>query len=706
MPLMTKMREKLTLVFAIFAGLFIVYIVLDWGMDISGRKSAKMQKGEIIGVVNGENITYQQFNAQVERSVQMFKEQYKADPDEGQLSQIREEVWNMMLSEILMKQELEKMGLSVTDQEVRDWVNKLPETLPDMIRKNFVDSTGAVNRQYLQQAIQAQDPQVKEFWMQSETLLRQARLQAKMASIVLSTVRATEGEILQKYNDDNIKVNAKYVFFDPASYVKDNEVSVTDDEIKDYYEKHKNEFKQEDSRRLRVAIFPIQPSKQDSADVQNILKTVQEDMKKGIDFKSLVDMHSETKYSDSTYVKHGQIGSEELEKKVFDSKEGDIIGPVQDGNSIRMIKIINSREGKDDYIRVAHILLKFDDKNKDAKKAEAAALVARIRKGESILDLAKQLSQDPSVQQNGGDLGWQGKGFYAKEFEDAAFKAKVGEVVGPVETQFGFHVIKVLGKDSREVNLADIKLSITPSSDTKENTYNSARDFMNLAKDGDFNSASKVVPAIIQETQWFGKKGFIPGIGYNSAISKFSFNNKVGSVGDVYKIAQAYLVIQISDSKKEGFRDLTEVKDFLRTTLVFKKKIEKLKGYVAGLRNQIGNGEPIEKLSQLDPKAVVTSTGEFAIGGSITGIGKDGKVIGKLEKLQANSISGPLEGSRGIYVFNLITKTQFNESDYASKRNQILGQIMQEKQNQFYSEWIQSMIDNAKIEDNRDKYFR
>ena len=706
MPLMTKMREKLSLVFGIFAAVFIIYIVLDWGMDISGRKSAKMQKGEIIGVVNGENITYQEFNAQQERSILMFKEQYKADPDENQLSQIREEVWNMMVSEVLMKQQLDKMGLSVTDQEVRDWVNKLPETLPDMIRKNFVDSTGALNHQYLQQAIQAQEPQVKEFWMQSEKLLRQTRLQQKMASMVLSTVRATEGEVLQKYNDENTKVNAKYVFFDPSSYIKDNEIQVTDDEIKEYYEKHKNEYKQEDSRKLRVAIFPIQASKQDSADIQNIMKSVQEDMSKGIDFKSLVDLHSETKYVDSTYVKHGQIGSEELEKKLFDSKIGDMIGPIQDGNNIRMIKIINAREGKDDFARVAHILIKFDEKTKESKKAEAAALAARIKKGENILDLAKQYSQDPSAAQNGGDLGWQGKGFYVKEFDEAVSNAKTGEVVGPVETQFGFHVIKVLGKDKRELNLADLKLSLTPSSETKENIYTNARDFMNLAKDGDFNSAAKTVPAIIQETQWFTKKGFIPGLGYNAAISKFAFKNSVGDIGDVYKIQQAYIVIQISDTKKEGFRELTEIKEFLKSTILFKKKIEKLNAYVAGLRNQIGNGEPIEKLSQLDPKAVVVSTGEFSIGGSIAGIGKDGKLLGKIEKLQPNTISAPVEGSRGVYLFNLINKTQFNESDFTSKRTQIIAQIIQEKQNQFYSDWIQNMMDNAKIQDDRDKYFR
>jgi len=706
MPLMTKLREKLTVVFGVFAALFIIYIVLDWGMDISGRKSAKLQRGEIIGVVDGENITYQQFNEQVERSVQLFKEQYKTDPDENQMNQIREEVWNMMVSEILMKKELERMGLNVTDQEINDWVKKLPETLPDLIRRNFVDSTGNINHAFLQQAIQAQEPQVKEFWMQSEALLRQARLQSKMVSIILSTVRPTEGEVLQRFKDENIKLDAKYVFFDPNTYVKENEIQVNDDEIKDYYEKHKNEFKQEDSRRLRVAIFLIVPSRQDSLDMQNVIKSAQEDLNKGIDFKTIVEMHSESKYDDSLFVKHGQIGSDELDKKVFSAKVGDVIGPIQDGNSYRMLKIMNAREGKDEYAHVAHILLKFNDKNKEEKRKQAIDLINRIKKGENISDLARQYSEDPSAQQNGGDLGWQGKGYYVKEFEDAILKAKPGDVVGPVETQFGFHVIKVFAKDKRELNIADLKVTITPSSDTRENIYNNARDFMNLAKDGDFNSASKVIPAIIQETQWFTKKGFIPGIGYNSAITKFAFDKKVGDIGDVYKIGQAYVVVQIADSRSEGYRDLNEIKEYVRSILIFKKKIEKLKSYVNGLRNQIGAGEPLEKITQLDPKATVVSTGEFSLGGSITGIGKDVKIIGKLEKLQPNTISAPIEGMRGIYIFYLNSKSQFNENEYNAKRIQIYAQLIQEKQNQFYSDWIQKMMDEAKIEDHRDKYFR
>jgi peptidyl-prolyl cis-trans isomerase D len=184
--------------------------------------------------VNGVDITHPEFNKQVEEYLQMVKQQYKIEPDENQMTQIREEVWNNMVYEILVKQELSKMGMSVTDQEIRDWVNKLPETLPEQIQKNFVDSTGKINFDFLQQAIQSQEPQVKDFWAKTEEMLRRGRFETKITSLLLSTVRVTDGELMQKYLDDNTKCAGKYVFFDPNLYIPENIVSVGEDEIKNY----------------------------------------------------------------------------------------------------------------------------------------------------------------------------------------------------------------------------------------------------------------------------------------------------------------------------------------------------------------------------------------------------------------------------------------------------------------------------------------
>jgi peptidyl-prolyl cis-trans isomerase C len=88
-------------------------------------------------------------------------------------------------------------------------------------------------------------------------------------------------------------------------------------------------------------------------------------------------------------------------------------------------------------VRASHILVKTED--------EATRILKRIADGEDFVAVAKRFSSCPS-RKNGGDLGWFGKGMMAPEFEQAAFAADAGKVVGPVKTQFGYHVIKVTGK--------------------------------------------------------------------------------------------------------------------------------------------------------------------------------------------------------------------------------------------------------------------
>jgi peptidyl-prolyl cis-trans isomerase D len=706
MPLMTKMRERMSIVFGIFAVLFIIYIVLDWGLDISGRKSRGLSgKHEVLGSVNGKEISYAEFEEQVKKYVEMVKQQYKiTDLDENMMNQIHEEVWNTMVMEILTKQELTKMGMDITDQELRDWFYKLPETLPEQIARNFKDSTGNINFSIIQNAITRQEPEVKQFFLQVEDMLRQQRSESKIASLILSHIRVTEGELIQKYKDENIKADGKFVTFDPNLFVPDNTISVSDADIKAYYDEHKEDYKQEEGRKLRIAHFPIMPSKQDTNDILGEMKIISEEIKKGTDFKSLIDQHSETKYNDSVYVKHGEIGSDEIEKSVFDAKIGDMIGPIQDGNTFRIFKVFGSREGKDQFYHSAHILLKFNANNKDSVKKEALNLLNRVKKGESIFDLAFKYSEDPSAKQNKGDLGWKGKGAFVKPFEDAANSAKVGEVVGPVESSFGFHIIKILSRESKELNLGDIKLTIIPSSQTKEDVYNSARDFMNLAKDGDFLKEAQISKADVQETPVFTKNGVVPGIGYNNSISKFAFKNKIGTTSEVFKISNAYIVVQVSDIRKEGYRDLNEIKEGIKALVTTKKKLDALKSIVADFRNKLSASDSLNKLSQVDGRLQVTPANSFSMSTAIPGIGRDNKVLAKVFNLNPNTISQPIEGSRAYYLFSLSSKTGFDQNDYNAKRTALYNQILQEKQNTFYSEWRKNLMDKADIVDNRDKF--
>ena len=121
MALMTQIRNNLTTAFGVFAGLFIVYIVLDWGMDFAGRRGHGMTGGsEALGEVNGNEISYQYFSEWSSALKKIKKNNPPTDIDEETERQIRSQVWDQLVNEILYDQEIRRLGITVTDQEIRD----------------------------------------------------------------------------------------------------------------------------------------------------------------------------------------------------------------------------------------------------------------------------------------------------------------------------------------------------------------------------------------------------------------------------------------------------------------------------------------------------------------------------------------------------------------------------------------------------------
>jgi len=140
MPIMAKMRDNLPAILLSLVILFLLTIVLDWGMDITGRHRSNGFAREPIGIVNGEEITYQEFNQALEFEIENFKQRTGNDPDDFMLEQLRNQVWEQLVTRKLIEQEIKKLNLTVTDEEITDWVLNSPETLPEPVKRNFVDS--------------------------------------------------------------------------------------------------------------------------------------------------------------------------------------------------------------------------------------------------------------------------------------------------------------------------------------------------------------------------------------------------------------------------------------------------------------------------------------------------------------------------------------------------------------------------------------
>jgi peptidyl-prolyl cis-trans isomerase D len=696
MAIMSRMRNNMPIILVGLVVVFVITIVFEWGMDYLGMS----RQSDTIGKIDGKKISYQEFSELVRQQVDQYKKQSKQEPDETMMRQIRDQVWNNLVTQSLLDRETKRAGITVTDQEIIDWVRG--DNPPDFLVQQFRDSTGNFRRDAYQQALN--DPRNREVWIQVEGALRQQRLAEKMQSVVFASVRATDGEVRERYIDQNMRANVNYAFFDPDKYIQDNAVNLSDDDIKKVYNENTDEFKQSALRKLKYVLFSDQPSSRDSADVLNEINSVLSRVKTGIDFLELQKDYSETS-PQPTFFKHGEL-TQEKESAVFTAKKGDIVGPVVDYEGAHVFKILEEKIGSDAFVKARHILLSAGtpEQETSAKKL-AGELIARAKRGEDFSSLARQYSTEPAAAASGGELGWFGKGRMVKEFEAAALSGRPGQIIGPVKTQFGIHVIKIEGRDSRQLKVATITIPLKASSSTREEAFQRGQDFAYIAKRGNFEKDAESAGLHILETTEFAKGAFIPGLGQFESVNKFAFQNDLGAISDAYQVNNGYVVVKISEVKKEGVRPFEEVKESLRSRAMREKKMVQLREIVKQKYSSLGPNGDLNTLVS-DPNVSVQSTGDFTYGGGIPTIGREYAFSGAAKNNEAGKILPPVEGKRGYYLMKILNKSPFDSASYHTLKNMISTQMVTEKRQRVLTQWLEKLKEAANIEDHRDMFFR
>ena len=279
MAVLNDIREKSPkFIIAGAAVIFIVLIIFDWGLDLTGRRGRGGSTGEVLGKVNGKEVSYKQFNELVRRTVENQKKQQGSEIDEETERQIRSQVWNQLVDEMLIEQEIDRLGITVTDQEIRDIVNG--QNPPEFLVQQFKDSTGTFRRDAYQRAMV--DPQNKSAWIQVEEMLRQEQKRRKLQSLLLANVNVSEGELKQRFIDRNVTMDAAYVLFDIDRLVPESAVTVTDDDIKKQYDSHAADFQAKAARKVKYVLFNQNASSEDSAAVETEIKNLLEQAKSGV----------------------------------------------------------------------------------------------------------------------------------------------------------------------------------------------------------------------------------------------------------------------------------------------------------------------------------------------------------------------------------------------------------------------------------------
>ena len=688
MAMMAKMRSLAPAFILTVGGLFVLFMVVS----SSNVMEALGVRTNNVGSVNGEKISYNDFAKAVDQQLEVQKKQTGKDVDQDNMDEFRNQVWQSIVNETLIAQQVKKYDITVSNQEIRDII--LGDNPPQFLKQNFIDSTGKFNRAMYENALF--DPRNKDILIQAEEYVRQTRLREKLQSMLSASITVSDGEILRNFTDKNTKIDAKYALVSLTQF-PDSTFKISDGELKGYYNEHLDKYEIKPQRKLKYVLFSNEPTSKDTERVKQELISVKKKIDDGtLKFKEAVNLYSSVPYAiDTLSISKFSSNAADL---IYKSNSG-VVGPVLTNEGYSLYKIDGTIGTNQTMVDASHILINqygSDQKNYE----EAMKLYKALKDGADFSKMAKEKSGDRGSAAKGGDLGWFGKGAMVPEFERAAFNGAIGVIQKPVKTNYGYHIIRVNGRTNKEYIVEKLVEPVKISPTTVDANYNAAQDFSYIAKKNDFKSEAKLMKYQIRETADFYESSvIIPGIGMSKALVDFAFDNELNSISDAYKVKEGYIVAEVSQVIKEGVRSFDEVKNQIKPLVLSQMKYNKALETIKNIKEKIkGN---LNEAVSLDPKATVDTTGRFSASGPVPKVGRDFGFLEAAKSLKLNTISEPVKGNRGYYLIKVTYRTPFDSSAFDIQKNSIRNQLMEQRRRSFFNEWIAELRKNADIVDKR-----
>jgi peptidyl-prolyl cis-trans isomerase D len=749
-----RIRKTSPYILAAFAIIFVAFMVIS-DADIKNLISNKTDyRSSVIARVNGEEITLRDFENRVKdaKDAEEAKRRQSGSEDmQIDESELRQKVFNQMIFETLLNQESKKLGLFVSAEEMKDAFIANP---PDELKRFFVDSTGKVNRDYYINYLKIitnpdalydnlpqswSNDQKKEYVVKfkSDLINIEKNLKAKKlyeSYISLISTAATRVSPLfatEIYKNETANADAQYIYLSVHN-IKNEDVTVTEADIQKYYDDRKEFFTQRPKRKIKYAVFPVIPSAKDSAKAFDSIQKI------AAFFQPL----TEIKQRDSMFTKLFGLGDTSgfVAKSTVDQRfvpymenvpDNQVVGPIMLNDGGYFIRFDGSRTTTIvDSVRASHILIKFDN-NKDTAKSRANQILKMAKSGFPFETLAQQYSQDSMSAIKGGDLDYFTKGKMIKPFEDAAFGGKVGDIVGPIESQFGYHIIKVTDRvshDVDEIKLSKINIHATVSEFTNQQLNKDVNELKKMLDKGElFESSVAKFSTIISADSLTITKGDPAGI--NGRIQYFAskylsdkaFESKVGSVLDPVELKrQAWVLVQIVSKSEDKIAPIEDVKPIIYQRLLVSKKIDALKSKAEDIYSKVRGLDSLNKASIPDIEVQsVYGIKEYGAKAT-TDAERDIAFTTKAMMLPVGEINQPIRGESGYFIMQVTRRTDPVITDIDKQLPNFIQRLTMWSADNLNSQfndqktswedkikssrWFQQIKENGKIEDLRWKY--
>ncbi|MFB6272327.1 MAG: peptidylprolyl isomerase [Salinibacter sp.] len=662
-----------------------------WTLQDSDVFSAMNQQNRSVATVNGSPIQYKQYQRILERQRERFQQQLGGDLNPQMQERIREQAYNQVVNQKLLQQAMDRLGISVTDSEIEQMV--FGENPHPIIRKQFADSTGQINYKLLQNM--AQNPKAKSQWLKLEKYLRRQRRKRKMTSLVQSTIQISKEDVENYYRRQNTSASARYVSLRYAQ-VPDDSITVTESDLRSYYENNKEKYKRQKTVTLQYATTTKEATAEDSANIANDLRELRDDFAATENDSLFLANEASVRDYSSKYRTPDQMNERVADSVYANPEPGRIVGPVFGGGRAHLIKILDTRPAETEYAHARHILLKTDQSS-PKMMGRLQAIRDSIESGAaSFAEMARKYSDDQSASK-GGDLGWFAKGSMVDVFSDAVFGNEPGSLVGPVRSEFGYHLIRVEARADQAVRFADLAYNLDPSQATLSDKESLLGDLAYFAsQNGNFQKEAKRLGLSLQKVQVETDQSSIPGIGQSSKLSQFIETASTGAISDVVELSDKFVVARVTNVTPEGYRSFSKVKAQIRPQVVLRKK----------QKVQVRRME--RALAQNSFKALPTVLGtEMRTQSNITfstntvpGLGREPRFAGTVFGLDEGETSGVVEGENAAFVVQ-VTKKNSPPPLTDQTRKQIRKKLLKKRRKQVSSDWLAALKADATIKDNR-----
>ncbi|RDI15863.1 peptidylprolyl isomerase [Flavobacterium sp. AG291] len=700
MAVLSKIRQRSLILILVIGFCLLAFIIGD--IINSGGFGVTRN----VGSVNGKDIPVQDFLQKV-NDVQA--RQQGISP-----TQAANAVWSQEVDNILFEERFEKAGLRVGKDHIFNVYAQDPQVAQNPQFQNALGKFDKAKFNEFLVNMKTTNPAQWQMIEKNKGLVENAAKKQLYLTMVKAAFFATDVDGKAKYAAETDKASFDYVFV-PYSSINDDQVKVSDEELVAYMKKNEKKYKSEASRDLEFVLIENKPSQEDEAEMKKEInslllpKVEYNETTKANDtvpgFASVanneefVNKYSDIKY-DTTYVTKKQLPVEFAEQ-IYNLGKGHVFGPYIDNGYYKLTKMINKKGNAS--AKASHILVAFKGgaapdpsitRTKEEAKAKADDLLKQVNANPgNFAMLAMTNTDDPGSKQTGGEYDNIMPNQMVKPFNDFVFNNPVG-TTGVVETDFGYHVIKVTGKNEA-VQLATVAQKIEPSEATTDAIFTKASKMEMEAEEKPFADLAKSLSlTVTPANKVMANDENIQGIGSQRGIVKWAYSNDT-KVGDVKKfdIPQGHVIVRLKTINEKGVLPIEEAKISVLPIVRNEKKAELIRKKM--------EGTSVEAVAQKTGSTVASAVDVTLANPTIANVGSEPKVVGKAFGLSAGKTSGLINGQLGVFMVR--TKTIAKAPalpNYTAFTSRLNGEARQQVQGRLSN----ALKDNADIEDNRSEF--